>query len=198
VVPASNIPELAPEVASYIAGLIDGEGTITLTRMHANETRRLVVSIANTEIPILKFVKDHVRAGKITNKRVTSDRHTPSFCYSITSTQALTLLQQVIPYLRSYKRHRAALALTRYRALTPRNGKYSPQLLSERHEFEKSFLDLKSVREAAGSYIDHDRLQLRRQLIGAGVRPPPVVGHTPPFFPTSAKIGRRFCFQQVP
>jgi hypothetical protein len=46
----SRIPKLAPEISAYIAGLIDGEGTITLTRMHANETRRLVVSIANTEI----------------------------------------------------------------------------------------------------------------------------------------------------
>jgi hypothetical protein len=158
VVAASNIPQLAPEVASYIAGLIDGEGTITLTRMHANETRRLVVSIANTELPILQFVKDQVRAGKINNKRVTSDHHTPSFCYSITSAQALTLLQQILPNLRSYKRHRAALALMRYRALTPRNGKYSPRLLIERHEFEQSFLDLKPVREGTGSYIDEERL----------------------------------------
>ena len=39
------------ECAAYIAGLIDGEGTITLTRLHAHENRRLVVSIANTEIP---------------------------------------------------------------------------------------------------------------------------------------------------
>ncbi len=36
--------------AAYIAGLIDGEGTITLTREHANENRRLVVSISNTEV----------------------------------------------------------------------------------------------------------------------------------------------------
>jgi hypothetical protein len=28
--------KLRPEVAAYIAGLIDGEGTITLSRRHAN------------------------------------------------------------------------------------------------------------------------------------------------------------------
>jgi hypothetical protein len=160
VVAPSSIPELAPEVAAYIAGLIDGEGTITLTRMHANETRRLVVSIANTEIPILQFVKDHVRAGKITNKRVTSDHHTPSYCYSITSTQALSLLQQVLPYLRSYKRRRAALALARYRALTPRNGRYTTQLLNDRHEFEQEFLEVKAAREAPGSYSCHERQRM--------------------------------------
>jgi hypothetical protein len=47
----------------------------------------------------------------------------------------------------------------RYRALTPRNGRYSSQLLIERHEFEQSFLDLKSVREGTGSYIDEELLQ---------------------------------------
>jgi len=44
----SRIPKLPAESAAYIAGLIDGEGTITLTRLHAGANRRLVVSIANT------------------------------------------------------------------------------------------------------------------------------------------------------
>lgn len=34
--------------AAYITGLIDGEGTITLTRERRGENRRLVVSISNT------------------------------------------------------------------------------------------------------------------------------------------------------
>ena len=36
----SRIPKLPAESAAYIAGLIDGEGTITLTRLHAGENRR--------------------------------------------------------------------------------------------------------------------------------------------------------------
>ena len=148
----SPIPRLQPEIAAYIAGLIDGEGTITLSRLHAGENRRLVVSIANTERQILQFVLDQVRAGKITNKRVTSLRHAPSFCYAITSAQALDLLQQVLPWLLSYKRQRAELALRLYAVLTPRNGKYSQDLLERRREFEQEFLDLKAVREDAGPY----------------------------------------------
>lgn len=31
--------------AAYIAGIIDGEGTITLTRMHRNEHRRHVLQL---------------------------------------------------------------------------------------------------------------------------------------------------------
>ena len=36
--------KLEPTVAAYIAGLIDGEGTVTLTRHHAGESRRGVSS----------------------------------------------------------------------------------------------------------------------------------------------------------
>jgi hypothetical protein len=34
--------------AAYLAGLVDGEGTITLSRKHAREKRQLVVSISST------------------------------------------------------------------------------------------------------------------------------------------------------
>ena len=122
---------MPPDIAAYVAGLIDGEGTITLTRLHFGENRRLVVSIANTELPLLAFVLDKVGAGKITRKKTTSDRHAPSYCHAISSRQALSLLQQVQPYLRSYKRQRADLALKQYQALTPRNGKYTEAMLEE-------------------------------------------------------------------
>jgi len=148
----SRVSRLSPEVAAYIAGLVDGEGTITLTRLHAGENRRLVVSIANTELQILQFVLDQVGAGKITRKSVVSIRHTPSFNYSITSIQALSLLKQTAPWLRSYKRQRAELALQFYAAVTPRNGKYSPELTARRSDFERSLLDLKSVRDVVGHY----------------------------------------------
>jgi len=136
--------QLLSEVAAYIAGLVDGEGTLTLTRLHAHENRRLVVSIANTEYQLLRFVIEHVGAGKITRKKTTSDRHTPSFCYAITSRQALALLHQITPFLRSYKRQRAELALQRYEQLTPRNGKYTLKQLANRQEFERQLLALNS------------------------------------------------------
>jgi hypothetical protein len=135
-----NVNELSPVSAAYIAGIIDGEGTVTLSRLHANENRRLVVSIANTEIELLRFVHEEVGAGKVTRKRTTSVRHTPSFCYAVTSRQALELLRQVAPYLRSYKRQRAELALARYEAMTPRNGKYTAAQLVARKAFEEAFL----------------------------------------------------------
>jgi hypothetical protein len=102
----------------------------------------LVVSVANTELQLLEFLADQIGAGKITHKRTVSDRHTPSFCYSISSLQALALLQQVTPYMLSYKRRRAQLALDSYESLTPRNGKYSVDRRNRRSAFEAAFLSM--------------------------------------------------------
>jgi hypothetical protein len=138
--PAVAIRKLSPECAAYIAGLIDGEGTITLTRLHANEMRRLVVSIANNELQLLDFVKRALGAGKITRKCHKSGHHSPSYCFALTSRQALSLLEQTTSYLRSHKRQRAELALSSYERLTPRNGRYTPELLKIRQDFESRLL----------------------------------------------------------
>jgi hypothetical protein len=67
----------------------------------------------------------------------------------VTSQQALALLRQVAPYLRSYKRARATLALARYSSLTPRNGKYNADRLTKRRQFENELLSLQARRIAA-------------------------------------------------
>ena len=62
------VRKLDPCDAAYISGLVDGEGTITLTAQHRNENRRLVLSISNTELPLLEFVRRTAGAGRITTK----------------------------------------------------------------------------------------------------------------------------------
>ena len=140
----SRVQTLSTDSAAYIAGLIDGEGTVTLSRLHANESRRLVVSIASTEIELLQFVLNQAGAGKITRKRAYSEKHAASFCYSISSRQALALLHQCRPYLKSYKRKRAELAIHEYLAVTPRNGKYTLSKLAKRTDFEQRLLAIRA------------------------------------------------------
>jgi hypothetical protein len=118
--------------AAYIAGLIDGEGTIALTRRHRTDGRQLVVSISNTERPLLDWVLSTVGAGKITGKKTYKDHHAPGLTYSVSNRQALTLLEQVAPHLRTYKAARAQLVLQDYLRLTPRNGRYTARIKSER------------------------------------------------------------------
>ena len=126
-----------------MAGLIDGEGTITLTRMHRHENRRLVVSISNNDVSLLRFVKTNVGAGRITTKRTYSERHARSFTYQVSSRQALALLRQLSRYLKTYKAERARLALSDYLRLTPRNGRYKPDVSASRREFEIRLLAIK-------------------------------------------------------
>jgi hypothetical protein len=134
------VNRLEAAAAAYIAGLVDGEGTITLTSTHRGERRRIVVSIANTDRALLDYVREAVGAGYVTSKRTYHVRHTPSFCYSIRSRQALDLLSQIARFLRTYRRKRADIALAQYIASTPRNGKYSRTLDGQRMQFEREFL----------------------------------------------------------
>ena len=134
--------------AAYIAGLIDGEGSITLTQEHRNERRRLVVSIANTELALLEFVRQAAGAGRITRKRTYSAIHTPSHAYKITNRQALALLGQISPFLKSYKRRRAELVLDQYLQLTPRNGRYVADAANKRAAFENAVLAILPERES--------------------------------------------------
>lgn len=133
---------LPVQVAAYLAGLVDGEGTVTLSSLHRGERRRIVLSISNNDRPLLEFVLASVGAGVITAKRTYRARHAPSYAYKVTGRQALDLLSQIAGYLRTYRAQRAKMALERYVALTPRNGKYCDEALDRRRDFEREFLSL--------------------------------------------------------
>jgi hypothetical protein len=84
-----TVKTLPPLDAGYLAGLIDGEGTITLSRRNLNKHRAIVETVSNTEMSIL-------------NKRTTKANHTPSFTYQVANRQALDILKQTVDHLRSY------------------------------------------------------------------------------------------------
>jgi len=69
------------EEAAYLAGLIDGEGTVTLTQRDKQRQRTIVISIANTERQLLDYAKTVIGVGNISSKRVMNPNHTPSFSY---------------------------------------------------------------------------------------------------------------------
>lgn len=93
---------------------------------------------------MLEFVKSTTGVGKITNKKTSKPDHSPSFAYAVYNRQALNLLQQIQPFLKSYKRKRAKLILRDYINLTPRNGKYTKPLYARKKTFERSVLEIKA------------------------------------------------------
>lgn len=139
-----KVNKLSREDGAYLGGLIDGEGTITLTRRHKEVNRYLGLTISSTERVLLEWTLRAVGVGTITSKRTYSDKHSPSYTYQVFSQQALGILKQVFKYLRTYKKKRARLAMDNYNKLTPRNGKYSLEILRRRELFIKSFFEIKA------------------------------------------------------
>jgi hypothetical protein len=135
-----KLQPLSTADAAYIAGLIDGEGTVTLTRQHRNDYRQLSVSISSTEIAMLKYVKLVTGVGIITNKKTSKSHHAPSFTFAVYNRQALALLEQTVKFLQSYKRKRSVMVIENYIALTPRNGKYTVEMLDRKKAFEQAVL----------------------------------------------------------
>lgn len=83
-----------------------------------------------------------VGVGKITCKYTSHPNHTIGYTYQVYSRQALDLIKMILPYLKTYKRERARLILKHYLKLTPRNGKYSQQMLKRREDFIDHFFTL--------------------------------------------------------
>lgn len=139
-----KVKRLSATDAAYLAGIVDGEGTIALTRRHSWEHRYAAITIANTDLGMLEWVKNAVGVGNISTKRTYNIKWTPSYGYNVYSQQALSILEQVLPYLKTRKRERAKLLVAHYTKLTARNGKYSKEQLRKRAELERKFFAIKT------------------------------------------------------
>lgn len=129
---------------AYLAGIIDGEGSITLTAKRKGGMRHVVILVSNTGLSLLRYIQKIIGAGKIIRQRTYQPHHQPAYKYSISNRQALHILEQIRPYLRTYKLQRARIVLTYYLLVTPRNGKYNDNLRKKRDQFVQKFFAVKS------------------------------------------------------
>jgi hypothetical protein len=130
--------------AAYIAGIFDGEGSITLTKLHGNEHRRPCITIASTDKELLIYVQTLI-GGSITNKKnYKPELHKDSYTLSLKKKETvLSVLKQISPYLRiNKKRNRALWIVENYEKVTPRNGKYNQKLNKQKLAFEESFFKI--------------------------------------------------------
>lgn len=130
--------------SAYVAGIIDGEGSIALTRMHRNEQRRPCITVASTDRELLEYIQS-LTGGIINNKKnYNTLKHKDSFTLSIKrKAEVFRTLNQILPYLRVIKkRKRANWIIENYENVTPRNGKYNKHLLQKKQFFEENFFKL--------------------------------------------------------
>lgn len=129
---------ISREDLAYTAGLIDGEGTITMLKTES-PFRHPTVTVASCTHELLQFLKDRF-GGNISAKRSYQEGHSPSWTWSAVNDRAMRFLEVVAPFLKEpEKRRRAGLLLTEYKSLTLRNGKYTEEQRQAKFQFETRF-----------------------------------------------------------
>ena len=130
---------------AYIAGIIDGEGSVMLQRIHKNEFPSPCISIASTTLELLEWVKDTVGKGRIISKKnYNIEKHKDCYSYVLRRNDAISLLNDIYPYLIiNTKKKRAELIISKYKSVTPRNGYYTDEMLIAKEEFYKEFMGIK-------------------------------------------------------
>jgi len=117
---------------AYVAGIVDGEGTVTLMKHHRNETPTPSVSVANNNLELLKWLKS-LNGGTITNKKKRLPHHHKSYAWYVRQDRALRFLNEIKQYL-IIKRKQAELITSTYKKVTHRAGKYAPQMLRKKSQ----------------------------------------------------------------
>jgi hypothetical protein len=132
-----DIKELA-----YAAGLFDGEGSISLVRHHDNRTHSPQVSIASTDYEVVNWFQKRF-GGSIVTKQPRMSNHSVSYDWRLTDRRALTCLELVRPYLVIERKiRRIDLLLTDYVACTPRNGRYTDEMVERKQALIETFFSL--------------------------------------------------------
>ncbi len=95
--------------AAYIAGIIDGEGSITLTRMHEGEHRRPVITIASTDKELLEYLQTLMDGNLVSKKNYNPLKHKDSYTLIIKRKDSvMSILTLVLPFLRVEKKYKRA------------------------------------------------------------------------------------------
>jgi hypothetical protein len=137
---------------AYAAGLMDGEGTITLYRSHSSDRFRYpVVSVSSTSRELLDFLKDRY-GGSICSHRVSRRHHRAHWSWRLVGRQAVSFIDRVLPYMREREKvRRGRHILDNYLRLTPRNGRYSEAAIQAKKQFEAEFFHPESTIEAGST-----------------------------------------------
>lgn len=124
----------------YTAGLIDGEGTITLSyKRKINPFRYPVVSVASTTIEIILALRE-TYGGSVCKHKVYKTHHLKSYIWRVCGSKAIELCGLLSPLLLvPEKKYRADLIAIEYPRVTEKNGKYTDATRTLKIQFENRF-----------------------------------------------------------
>ena len=92
---------LSKEQAAYIAGFLDGEGTVMIVLRKANSNYSLRVALAQSSKArqVLDWVREVTGIGASVNKNRSSINHDMGLTWACSGQAASGLLEQILPYL---------------------------------------------------------------------------------------------------
>lgn len=130
------------EELAYAAGLFDGEGSISLIRHHDNRTHSPQVSVASTDYEVVSWFRERF-GGSIVTKQPRQSNHSVSYDWRLTDRRALVFLDLIRPYLVIERKiRRIDLLLNDYVACTPRNGRYTKEMVERKQALLEAFFSL--------------------------------------------------------
>lgn len=89
--------ELSAIQGAYLAGVIDGEGSIILYRRGKGAALRL--NVANTNLELVRWCVNTTGVGNIVRKKSENPRHKSSYLWLVNSQAAASVLKQILVYL---------------------------------------------------------------------------------------------------
>lgn len=135
---------VSPVDVGWLAGIFDGEGSISLDRRGV--WRRPCLSVSSTDLEILESIRE-LLGGSITIVRESRQRKPhwkQAYRWASNGSQkVLRILETIHPHLRCpKKRARAKHLIDNYRLVTTKNGFLDEDQIAAKQAFEKIFYEL--------------------------------------------------------
>lgn len=103
--------ELTDLQCAYLAGMIDADGHVGIYQHSKNSpSSRLILTISNTDVPMLEWVRETTGIGSVTQQAKGDTRNKPTFYWNTGAEAAASLLKQTLPYM-IVKQARAMVAV---------------------------------------------------------------------------------------
>ena len=95
-----HVNEMTVAQAAYLAGLIDGEGSIIATKRNNKGRHTWRLQVANTQLSLLEWCIEATGVGTIvTSQRRASEKHQLGSWWQCYSWNAYDVLRQIAPYM---------------------------------------------------------------------------------------------------
>lgn len=91
-------------INAYLAGIIDGEGHISINRTKTCPQRRInpryqaEVIVVNTDVRLMEYLVEHA-GGSFYKRKRAKEWHKDTYSWKVTSTTARDLCKKLLPYL---------------------------------------------------------------------------------------------------